>query len=127
MQLNTKMRDSRLKSCTTVSDVILFDQKAVAVFSMGGKFCFDSHGSGETGNWKVNPSKLKNIEKVLVYLRKPGESGGRIYIGDYMGYKLSEQKGRMIIIFSKLEEVCQTQSKWNKFAKTGSSPVRYIN
>jgi|LSQX01.3.fsa_nt_gb hypothetical protein len=117
-----------MNQCVTVFDVISTDQRAVVVFSRGGKFSFDSHGSGETGNWKVNPSKLKKIEKVLVYLRKPEEkSEGRIYIGDYKGYKLSEQKGRLIITFSKLEEVCQTQSKWNKFAKTGPSPVRYIN
>jgi len=116
-----------MKQCIDVFDVISTDQRAVVVFSRGDKFGFDSHNSGETGNWKVNPSKLKKVEKVLVYLRKPGESGGRIYIGDYTGYKLSEQKGRLIITFSKLEEVCQTQFKWNKFAKTGPSPVRYIN
>ena len=84
-----------MKQCIDVIDVISTDQRAVVVFSRGGKFSFDSHGSGETGNWKVNPSKLKKIEKVLVYLRKPEEkSEGRIYIGDYKGYKLSEHKGR---------------------------------
>ena len=117
-----------MNQCVTVFDVISPDQQAVVVFSRGGKFSFDSHGSGETGNWIVNPEILKNVEKVLVYLRKPEvKSGGRIYIGDYTGYKLSEQKGRIIITFSKLEEVCRTESNWYKFAKTGPSPVRYIN
>ena len=116
-----------MRLCVDVFDVISTNKRAVIVFSTGDKFRFNSKGSGETGNWIVDPERLKKIEKVVVYLRKPKESGGRVFIGDYTGFVPSEQTGRHIISFSKLEEVCHTKSNWNKFANTGPSPVRYIN
>ena len=116
-----------MNQCITVFDAILPNQRAIVVISRGDKFTFDNYGTGETGNWLVDPNKIKMIEKVLVYLRKPGESGGRIYIGEYTGYRPSDEKGRTIITFSKLIEVCQTKSNWYKFAQTGPNPVRFIN
>jgi len=96
------------------------------VFSRGEKFRFDSKGSGETGNWKVDPKRLKKIERVVFYLRKPNETGGRFFAGNSTGYVLSEETGRYIITFSKLAEVCQTKPNWYQFAKTGPGPVRYV-
>ncbi len=69
-----------------VFDVIPPNQRAVVVFSRESKFELYSKGSGETGNWKVDPERLNKIEKVIVYLRKPNESGGRIFVGNYTGY-----------------------------------------
>lgn len=116
-----------MKQCNTVLDVIPTNQPAVVVFSRGEKLSIDSKVSGETGNWKVNPERLTKIEKVVIYLRKSGENGGRVYLGNYTGHVLSKEIGRYIITFSKLEEICQTKSSWYEFAKTGPGPVRYYS
>lgn len=116
-----------MEQCVEVFDVISPDQSAVVVFTNGSKFEFDGKGNGETGNWIVDTTRLKQIDKIVIYLRRLNESGGRVFIGDYTGFVPSEQTGRLIISFSKLEEVCHTKSNWNKFANTGPSPVRYIN
>lgn len=116
-----------MRLCVDVFDVISTNKRAVIVFSTGDKFRFDSKGSGETVNWIVDPERLKKIEKVVVYLRKPKESGGRVFIGNYKGCIASEETGRHIITFSGLEEICQTKSNWFQFAKTGPGPTRYIN
>ncbi len=115
-----------MKQCVDVYDVIPRNERAVIVFSRGDKFEFDGKGSGETGNWIIDPERLKRIEKVVVYLRKPNESGGRVFVGNFTGSVPSDQTGRHVITFSRLEEICRTKSNWSKFAKTGSSPVRYI-
>lgn len=67
-----------MKQCTDVFDIVPPNQRAVIVFSRGSKFEFDSKGSGETGNWIVDTERLKQMEKVVIYLRKPNDSSGRI-------------------------------------------------
>lgn len=115
-----------MEQCMNMFDVVPPNQPAVVVFSRGEKLIIDNKGSGETGNWKVDHERIRKIEKVVVYLRKPGESGGRVFVGNCTGYILSKETGRYIITFSKLEEVCQTKSNWYEFAKTGPGPVRYF-
>lgn len=116
-----------MKQCVDVFEVISPNQRAMVVFSRGSKFEFDIKGNGKTGNWKIDPKNLEKVETVVVYLRKPNETCGRVFIGNYTGCLPSEETGRHIITFSGLEEICQTESNWFQFAKTGPGPIRYIN
>ena len=116
-----------MKQCVDVFEVISPNQCAVVVFTKGSKFEFDIKSNGKTGNWKIDPKRLEKVETVVVYLRKPNETCGRVFSGNYTGCIPSEETGRHIITFSGLEEICQTKSNWFQFAKTGSGPIHYIN
>lgn len=108
-------------------DVIPTGLPSVILFTKGDKFSYDKHGNGETGNWKVAARRLKKIYKLIIYLRKPQESGGQIFLAKIVGSNQSSQPGRQVIQFANLEEVGVTKSDWSKFAETGPCPVRYVN
>jgi len=112
---------------TKAIDIISANQIAVVLFTKGDKFSYDERGDGETGNWKINTGRLKKINMLIIYLRRPQESGGRIFMAKIVGSKQSSQSGRQVIQFTNLEEVGMTKSNWSKFAETGPSPVRYLN
>lgn len=108
-------------------DVLQTGLPSVVLFTIGDKLGYDNRGNGETGNWKVDPSRVEKIDTLIIYLRKPQESGGRIFLGKIIGSVQSSQSGRQVIQFTNLEEVGMTKSNWSKFADTGPSPVRYLN
>lgn len=116
-----------MKRFNQVSEVIHTTQRAVVVFTHGDKFYYDNLGYGETGNWKINPSRIENIDKVIIYLRKAGEVRNRIFLGNYAGLKPSTQEGRHIICFTRLDEVGTTDSNWFVFGKSRQNPVAYIH
>lgn len=108
-------------------DVIAKDQKAIIVFTRGEKFEYDPLGNGTTGNWIVNPERLENIDKIIIYMRKGDETVNRIFLGDYTGTQKTEEYRRHQICFSRLEEVGITEANWLDFTSGGSNPVRYIS
>ena len=116
-----------MDKCIKAIEVIPTNQRAVVVFTLGDHLNYDGQGNGVTGNWKIRPDKLDNIDKVIIYLRKPNDFGGRIYLATIVGFEESKQVGRYIIKFTNLEEVCATKSNWSEFANTGSNPVYYLN
>ncbi len=89
----------------TAEDVVPAGQRAVVVFTRGEKLIFDNKGDGSTGNWKVNLKKLEKVDKVVIYLREAGQSGGQILMANYIGYEPSSEEGRLIVFFSQLKEV----------------------
>jgi hypothetical protein len=109
------------------SDVISKNEEAVVVFTHGRHFFYDPSGSGSTGNWVVDRENLEYVDKVIIYLRQDGESINRIYLGNYAGNRKSPEPGRTTIRFSKLQEVCTTESTWFEFASNGQNPVVYIS
>jgi hypothetical protein len=109
------------------SEVIAKNDQAIVVFTRDDKFYFDDLGNGTTGNWVIDPDNLEEIEKVIVYLRKPDEDVNRIYLGNYAGLRHSEEPSRYIIRFSHLKEVGTTDSNWLEFAGGGQNPICYIS
>lgn len=115
-----------MKTYNNAKDVIPAGQKAVVVFTRGGKLEIDKEGSGKTGNWKVNPTKLEKVDNVVIYLRKTGQTGGKILLGSYVGYSPSPEEGRYIIYFHKLKEVGSTSSNWREFSNLWQNPVGFV-
>ena len=110
----------------TAKDVVPAGQRAVVVFTRGEKLGFDDQGYGGTGNWKINPTKLEEIDNVVIYLREEGQTGGRIFVGSYVGCSPSPEEGRYIIYFHKLKEVGSTTSNWPNFGTYGQTPVTFV-
>lgn len=115
-----------MKNFSTAKDVLTAGQKAVVVFTRGEKLGFDDGGYGGTGNWKTNLTRLETVDKVIIYLRENGQSGGRIYMGNYVAYAPSPQPDRYIIYFSHLKEVGSTTSTWPEFGSYGQTPVAFV-
>lgn len=115
-----------MKKFSSVKDVHRTGQKAVVVFTRGEKLGFDDDGYGGTGNWKTNLTRLEQVDKVIIYLRVKGQSGGRIYLGNYVSYAPSPQEDRYIIYFSHLKEVGSTTSTWPDFGRFGQNPVGFV-
>ena len=116
-----------LKQFSKAVDVIPTHQKAVVVFTKGDKFSVDHLGIGETGNWKTNPDKLNKVDKVIIYLRKPGDSVNYIFLGNFKSVRKSNESGRYVIAFSHLSEVGTTNSNWFEFGRSGQNPLIYLN
>lgn len=108
------------------NEVFPMHEQAVLVFTRDDKFHYDSLGNGTTGNWKVDPEELDEVEKVIVYLRRPGEDINRIFLGDYAGWRNSDEEDRFIIRFNHLKEVGTTPSTWMEFAGFGQTPVGFV-
>lgn len=99
-------------------------ETALVVFTKGPRFEFRSNGSGETGNWKIDPRR--SFSKVIIYRRRPEQRGNEIYIADYVGMSLSDERGRYRVHFVNGRLVNETKSNWIDFAEGSSNPVRYI-
>lgn len=115
-----------MKTYKTAKDVLPAGQKAVVVFTRGGKLEINEAGSGKTGNWKVNPARLEKVDNVVIYLRKTGQTGGKILIGNYFGYEPSLEQGRLIIFFSHLKGAGSTSSNWREFSNLWQNPVAFM-
>lgn len=115
-----------MKNFPTAKDVLPTGQKAVVVFTRGEKLGFDDGGYGGTGNWKTNLTRLEQVDKVIIYLREKGQSGGRIFMGKYVGYAPSPQADRYIIYFSHLKPIGSTTSNWPDFGSFGQNPVGFV-
>jgi hypothetical protein len=111
----------------TAKDVVPPGQRAVVVFTRGGKLIFDKKGEGSTGNWKVSLSKMEKVDKVVIYLREARQNGGNILMGDYVGYEPSPEQGRYIFLFSHLNEAGFTKSNWFEFGGVNQNPVSFLN
>ena len=114
-----------MKNFSTAKDVLTTGQKAVVVFTRGEKLGFDDGGYGGTGNWKTNLIRLEQVDKVIIYLREKGQSGGRIFMGNYVAYAPSPQEDRYIIYFSHLKPIGETTSNWPDFGSFGQNPVGF--
>jgi len=115
-----------MKNFLTAKDVLPRGEKAVVVFTRGEKLGYDDEGYGGTGNWKTTLAKLEQVEKVIIYLREKGQSGGQIYVGNYVGYAPSPEADRVIIYFSHLKEIGSTISNWPDFGSSGKNPVGFL-
>jgi hypothetical protein len=115
-----------MQTYTNAKEVILKNEQVVLVFTRDDKFHYDSLGNGTTGNWKVDREELDEVEKVIIYLRRPGENINRIFLGDYAGWRNSEEQDRYIIRFTHLKEVGTTQSTWMEFAGFGQNPIGFV-
>ena len=108
------------------NEVLPKHEQAVCVFTRDDKFNYDSLGNGTTGNWKVDREELDEVKKVIIYLRRPGEDINRIFLGDYAGWRNSEEQDRYIIRFTHLKEMGTTQSTWVEFAGFAQTPVGFV-
>lgn len=116
-----------MKGYKTVRDVLPPGQKAVVVFTRGGKLEINKAGSGKTGNWKVNPTKLEKVDNVVIYLREANQTGGKILLGSYVGHEPSPEEGRYIIYFHKLIKMGLTESNWREFSNLWQNPVAFLD
>ena len=116
-----------MKEFREASEVVLPGQKAITLFTTGDKFTCNNRGDGKTGNWRISIARVEKIEKVIIYLRKEGETGGQIWLADFSDVEPSPQAGRRIIRFTKLQRVGVTQSDWPQFGNGGQNPLAYID
>jgi hypothetical protein len=107
-------------------EVIAKNEMAVVVFTHGLFLTFDSAGNGTSGKWVVDPDRLEEVDKVIIYLRLEGDSVNRIFLGTYAGSQPSDLPRRWLIRFSGLKEVGTTFANWLDFAGSGQNPVSYV-
>lgn len=107
-------------------ELVTSNELAIVIFTKGDHFSYDAIGNGETGNWVIKTQELENVDKVIIYQRDEIAQQNRIFLGNYSGCRKSPEPNRLIIRFSKLEEVGTTGSNWNKFASSGQNPVSYV-
>jgi hypothetical protein len=109
-------------------DIIQTGKTAVALFTHGDNFRLDQkNGIGESGNWKISPEALEFVDCVIVYLRPKNNTFNHIYLGDFLGYRKSEEPDRLIIRFARLYEIDTTDLNWIDFSGSGQNPVCIIS
>lgn len=111
---------------TKAKDLLNKFEVAVVIFTHGQLLHYDRNGNGQTGNWVIDPDMLDDVDKVIVYLRDDQNEKNMIFIGNYSGNKMSPERGRYIIRFSKLAEVGITDANWFEFADGSQNPVCYV-
>ena len=111
----------------TAAELVEPVQNAVAVFTRGPLFVYDTNGDGTTGNWTAGAWSLDKMDKVIIYRRGVSVDDNLIFIGDYMGWVQSPEPGRKVIQFSSLKEIGKSSSNWVEFggSKAGR-PIFYI-
>jgi hypothetical protein len=110
------------------SDVIQIGETAIVLFTHGDNFRFEPDtGNGESGNWKVSTDVLEFITRVIVYFRPNGGDINHIYLGNYSGYRKSEESDRWIIRFKGLSEYGVTDLNWLDFSESSQNPVHIIS
>jgi len=109
------------------SEVIQPNQSAIVVFTHGENFSYDVGGNGSTGKWVLDPENVKEIDKVIIYLRWDYENVNRIFLGNYAGLRTSNLPNRYVIRFTALKEVGTAEANWPNFASAGQNPVSYVN
>jgi hypothetical protein len=115
-----------LTTYTRAREVIEKNKEAIVLFTRGEDLSYDAAGNGTRGKWVLDPDDIENIDKVIIYLRRAGESVNRIFVGNYAGVQKSDLPKRYTIRFSTLKEVGTTESNWLEFAKSGQNPVSYV-
>ena len=102
------------------------NKKSVCVFTNQKKLqqnlCLRNNGISESGIWKLNMTRMIGVTTVVVYCRH--DNINEIIVGDYLGTRDSNIKGRHYIQFKVLFKD-QTTNNWKVFCNTGSHPVRY--
>jgi hypothetical protein len=110
------------------TDVIQGGETAIVLFTHGDNFRLDPKvGDGESGNWKISTDSLEFVNRVIIYFRKHGEDKNRIFLGDYCGYRKSEEPGRLIVRFTGLNEIEGTDLNWIEFSEGSQNPVQIIS
>ena len=102
-------------------------ETAVVVFTHGDNLRVDPQsGDGESGNRKITPDALDFVNRVIVYLRRTGEPANHVLVGDFSGFRMSEEPGRVLIRFTTLKEVSLTNLNWFEFCENSQNPVCII-
>ncbi|MCX6079471.1 MAG: hypothetical protein NTW32_08050 [Chloroflexi bacterium] len=109
------------------SEVIQPNQSAIIVFSHGEHFSYDVGGRGSIGKWVLDPETVKEIDKVIIYLRRDYENVNRIFLGNFSGIRPSNIPNRYVIRFLALKEVGTAEASWPNFASAGQDPVSYVH
>jgi hypothetical protein len=120
------VKEDILKTYKHANEVLENNKEAIVLFTHGEHFSYDLAGNGLSGKRVLDPENVENVDKVIIYLRKEGETGNRIFLGNYAGVRKSDLPGRYMVRFSALKEVGTTESSWLDFAKGGQNPVSYI-
>jgi hypothetical protein len=107
-------------------ELIAPNQTAVVVFTHGANFSFDVGGNGSTGKWVLDPENVKDIDKVIIYLRRDYEHVNRIFVGNFAGLRTSNLPDRYIIRFTGLKEAGIAEVNWPSFSNAGQNPVSYL-
>lgn len=109
------------------SEVIQPNQSAIVVFTHGEHFSYDVGGKGSIGKWELDPAAVKEIDKVIIYLRRDYENMNRIFLGNFASLRTSNIPNRYVIHFTALKEVGKAEANWPNFANAGQNPVSYVN
>jgi hypothetical protein len=79
-------------------DFIKAGDTAIIVFTHGDNFRPDPQtGHGETGNWKITTDALEFVNKIIIYHRPKGDELNHFLLGDYSGFRNSEEPDRLIL------------------------------
>jgi hypothetical protein len=112
---------------SNLRELVKESEKTVAIFTKGIYLLYRSDGTGYSGIWVINPGRLEGTKKVVVYLRPEGATVNQLYIGDYVGIRLSHEERRYYIDFANYRPAGTTEKNWLQFAAMGQSPIVVIN
>lgn len=102
---------------------------AIVIFTDRRDFKRNRDGSGQTGNWVIDPKRT--FEKVIIYRRDKLSGKNEVYVAtpvDVVGPTRStkSKQHRHAINLSSVKLEGTTSEKWFSFAQTGPNPIRYL-
>jgi hypothetical protein len=109
-----------------LSDLVPPGRTALAVFTRNRHLLVRADGSGESGNWAIDPNR--SFDMVILYSRnRSDDAGGEITIADHVETVPSPEAGRFVVRFENAISAGGTLLGWKDFACTGQNPIRYVN
>lgn len=123
---NNSIYPLQLTLMTKARDFIKSDEHILVVFTEGMHFELSDGNTGVTGEWPVDPSHARSVDRVLVYHRNNEKNTNDLYIANRVRVDLSRREDRYNIQLSHVQYVGITPLNWHEFADTGAQPFRYL-
>jgi hypothetical protein len=105
-------------------DFIPPGKKAIVIFTRGRMLRLHLDGTGDTGNWKLNPRR--KVDLVIIYNQMPTEDGAEIFVARHTSTLPSDEDRRFAVHFANARAHGRTDLRWRDFADTTQNPIRYL-
>jgi len=121
----TKSKVLTVPTWNTAQELLQPGETCLIVLTDGLHFTKNPDGAGSSGYWNINPKR--SVDRIMVY-HKGGPNRkflADLFIAEYDG-ATANKYGKFKVKFRDMKLAGTTNSKWQEFAGSGQSPVRYV-
>lgn len=107
-------------------DFIKPGEDVLVIFTRGDHLEFHPDNAGSTGEWEIDPGRLRLVDRVVIYHRDDEMRTNTLYIANRAAVESANRQGRHNIQLAHVQYVGTTTKNWCEFAEGGPNPIRYL-